>query len=86
MASNKGATPGAILRATLGATPAQRPVNVGATHTPYTPSVAPAPSGAVHATDELRMWVPIARSLTRHGAVGGTFAFALCVTWFGWLL
>lgn len=46
---NQGATPGAILSATPGATPGQPPANEGATHTPYTPSVAPALSGAVHA-------------------------------------
>jgi len=49
MVKSKGATPGAILSATPGATPRQRPVNGGATHTPYTPSVAPALGGWVHA-------------------------------------
>jgi hypothetical protein len=38
------------------------------------------------AADELRMWVPIARFPRGDGVAGGTFAFALCVTWFGWLL
>ena len=38
---NEGTTPGA--------TPVQRPCNGGATHTPYTPSVAPALGGWVHA-------------------------------------
>lgn len=51
MVKSKGATPGAILSTTPGATPRQRPVNGGATHTPYTPSVAPALGGWVHATN-----------------------------------
>lgn len=45
MVRNEGATPGAI----LSATPRQRPVNGGAIYTPYTPSVAPALGGWVHA-------------------------------------
>lgn len=45
MVKNKGATPGAIQSATPGASPRQRPVNGGATHTTYTPSVAPAVGG-----------------------------------------
>jgi hypothetical protein len=49
MFKNRGATPGAILSATPCATAVQRPVNGGATHTPYTPSVAPALGGWVHA-------------------------------------
>lgn len=54
MGKNKGATPGAILSATTGATPRQHLVNGGATHTPYTPSVAPALGGWVHASVEVR--------------------------------
>ncbi len=53
MVTGRGATPGAILRATPGATPRQRPGNGGATHTPNTPSVAPALGGSVHATAAL---------------------------------
>ncbi len=49
MAKSKGATPGAILSATPGAAPRQRPGNEGAIYTPYTPSVAPALGGRVHA-------------------------------------
>lgn len=49
MTKSEGATPGAILSATPGATPRQLPVNGGATHTPNTPSVAPALGGWVHA-------------------------------------
>lgn len=48
MVNSNGATPGAILSATPGATVRQRPVNEGATHTPDTPSVA-RPDGGVHA-------------------------------------
>lgn len=47
MAKGEGATPGAIMSATPGAIPCQRAVNGGATHTPYTPSVAPALGGWV---------------------------------------
>lgn len=54
MVKSKGATPGAILSATPGATPRQRSVNGGATHTPYTPSVAPALGGWVHAIPTAR--------------------------------
>lgn len=59
MVRNEGATPGAILSATPGATPRQRPVNGGATHTPYTPSVAPALGGWVHAENGGRDLVPM---------------------------
>lgn len=48
-----GATPRATPRATKGATPRatprQPPANGGEGHTPYTPGVAPALGGAVHA-------------------------------------
>ena len=54
MAMNEGATPGAILSATPGATPGQRPVNGGAEYTPYPPSVAPALGGGVHAKFSMR--------------------------------
>ncbi len=50
---SEGATPGATLNPTPGTTPRQRPVNEGATHTPYTPSVAPAADGWVHAADDV---------------------------------
>lgn len=45
----EGATPGATLNPTPGATPRQRPANGGATLSPYTPGVAPALRGGVHA-------------------------------------
>lgn len=48
---NEGATPGS--------TPRQPPVNGGATYTPNTPSVAPAPEGGVHADPDAydpEMW------------------------------
>ena len=54
MISSEGATPGAILSATPGATPRQPPVNGGATYTPNTPCVAPAHRGGVRAT--LQNW------------------------------
>ena len=78
MVRNEGATPGAILSATPRATPRQRPANGGATHTPYTPSVAPALGGWVHAANGGRDLVPMPPfSLPWGGAVGG-YAFALC--------
>lgn len=52
MLRNEGATPGAILSATPGATPSQRPDNGGATYTPYTLSVAPALGGGVRAAKD----------------------------------
>jgi hypothetical protein len=78
MVKSKGATPGAILSATPGATPRQRPVNGGATHTPYTPSVAPALGGWVHAANGGRDLVPMPPFLCRGGAAGRGYAFALC--------
>lgn len=59
MLLNEGATPGAILSATPGSTPRQRPGNGGAIYTPYTPSVAPALSGGVHAEDLADDLVPM---------------------------
>lgn len=44
-----GATPRATPRATKVQPPVQPPANGGATHSPYTPGVAPAPEGGVHA-------------------------------------
>lgn len=73
MVRNEGATPGAILSATPGATPRQRPVNGGAIYTPYTPSVAPALGGWVHAADDGRHSEPMPR--IGEGAVFGVLAF-----------
>lgn len=78
MVKSKGATPGAILSATPGATPRQRPVNGGATHTPYTPSVAPALGGWVHAANGGRHLVPMPPFLSGQETGGLTCAFALC--------
>lgn len=78
MVRNEGATPGAILSATPGATPRQRPVNGGATHTPYTPSVAPALGGWVHAANGGRHLVPMPPFLSGCLTGGLTCAFALC--------
>lgn len=78
MVKSKGATPGAILSATPGATPRQRPVNGGAIYTPYTPSVAPALGGWVHAHNGGRHLVPMPPFLGGQETVGWTFAFALC--------
>lgn len=85
MVNSKGATPGAILSATPGATPRQRPVNGGATHTPYTPSVAPALGGWVHAANGGRHLVPMPPFLGGSGTGGWTCAFALWAIWTGWL-
>ena len=52
MLRKQGATPGATLFPTPGATPRQPPANGGATHTPIPPSVAPALGGAVHALEK----------------------------------
>lgn len=52
MAKIEGATPGARLSATPGATPRQRPGNEGATHSPNTPRVAPALGGGVHVKEK----------------------------------
>lgn len=78
MVRNEGATPGAILSATPGATPRQRPVNGGATHTPYTPSVAPALGGWVHAANGGRHLVPMPPFSSGYETGGLTCAFALC--------
>lgn len=78
MVKSKGATPGAILSATPGATPRQRPVNGGATHTPYTPSVAPALGGWVHAANGGRHLVPMPRFLSVGRVAVRGYAFALC--------
>lgn len=78
MVKSKGATPGAILSTTPGATPRQRPVNGGATHTPYTPSVAPALGGWVHATNGGRHLVPVPPFPSGYETGGLTSAFTLC--------
>lgn len=78
MVKSKGATPGAILSATPGATPRQRPVNGGATHTPYTPSVAPALGGWVHGANGGRHLVPMPPFPSGQETGGLTCAFALC--------
>lgn len=78
MVNSKGATPGAILSATPGATPRQRPVNGGATHTPYTPSVAPALGGWVHAANGGRHLVPMPPFPSGYETVWLSYAFALC--------
>ena len=59
--ANAGATGGATGRAT----PGQRPANGGATLSPYTPSVAPALGGGVHAYD-LEALATRVRRLTVH--------------------
>lgn len=78
MVMSNGATPGAILSATPGATPRQRPVNGGATHTPYTPSVAPALGGWMHAANGGRHLVPMPPFRGGQEIVVLTSAFALC--------
>ncbi len=77
MVKSKGATPGAILSATPGATPRQRPVNGGATHTPYTPSVAPALGGWVRAANGGRHLVPMPDFWERGVYAERGFPFAL---------
>ncbi len=47
MLMNRSAPPGAIVCSMSAATHCQCPVSAGATHTPYTPSSAPALSGWV---------------------------------------
>ncbi len=69
MVRNEGATPGA--------TPRQRPVNGGATHTPYTPSVAPALGGWVHAANGGRHLVPMPRFLSVGRVAVRGYSFAL---------
>ena len=78
MLKNEGATPGAILSATPGATARQRPVNGGAAHTPNTPSVAPALGGWVHATNGGRDLVPMPPFLSVGRVAERGYAFALC--------
>ena len=79
MVKRKGATPGATLSATPGATPRQRPVNGGATYTPYTPSVAPALGGWVHAVTYGQKLVPILPFNTLGATSGRAYPFATSI-------